>query len=307
MKLQNKNILVTGNNGFIGKNICRFLIDKSANVIGVDHSTVHTEEWMKNLMKFEQKDVTDWKTFEGLQKDDIDVVFHLASPSSIILYNKDPAGSFNTTVDSFINVMKFAKETGAKIVYPSSGSCYGSAKPPQSEKTVPEPLNMYAIAKLAVEGISKTYPDVDTTFLRIFAGYGPYEHHKGEFASPAGLFLEAIMNNQRPVVYGDGSQSRDFVFSNDIVKAFVNSTKFKGKHTINVATGKSYTFNETIQIINKICDKDIKPVHIKKPINYLERTQADISLMKRMLKIKPIDLEKGLKIYATFILDNRIL
>jgi UDP-glucose 4-epimerase len=302
MKLSNKTILVTGNFGFLGKNICRYLINKNVNVIGVDNLSQGTKDETIRDICFYEDDVTNRKIFEKLKKHDIDYIFHLASPSSVILYNRNPIECFNTTIDSFLNILTFAKNNGVKkIVYPSSGSVYGKAKPPQKETDLPQPLNLYAVAKLACENIAKCFPDVEVVFLRIFAGYGPFEDHKKDFASPLTLFLNSIMNNERPIVFGDGKQARDFVYVDDVIKAFVNSLKLEGNYIINVGSGRSYSFNFVIQTINEMLGKNLKPVYVKKPVNYLEKTHADIKLMQKLLKIEPLDLRSGLKKYLEFL------
>src|SRR6266571_1894591 len=191
---------------------------------------------------------------------DIDYIFHLASPSSVILYGKEPQKCFATTTISMINVLRYAKANGVKkIVYPSSGSVYGRASPPQKETTIPRPTNLYAVAKLACEQmIEGTEQPPPTTMLRIFAGYGPGEDHKGQIASPVGGI-------------------------------------------VNAGTGESHTFNEVVQMLNRRLGKNIRPQYINKPMNYLERTHADTSLMMKTFGITPITLEEGVDKYCSSI------
>jgi len=234
---------------------------------------------------------------------DIDYIFHLASPSSVILYGKEPQKCFATTTISMINVLRYAKANGVKkIVYPSSGSVYGRASPPQKETTIPRPTNLYAVAKLACEQmIEGTEEPPPTTMLRIFAGYGPGEDHKGEIASPVGLFLRSIASDERPVIYGDGSQSRDFIYIGDVVKMMMRAAESPAVGIVNAGSGESHTFNEVVQMLNQRLGKNIRPQYINKPMNYLERTHADTSLMMKTFGITPITLEEGVDKYCSSI------
>src|SRR5438132_6383091 len=140
---------------------------------------------------------------------DIDYIFHMGSPSSITLFNSNPQACFRETTEGWLNILNFAKHHAAKkVVFPSSGSVYGRTAPPQAETNEPHPSNLYAVSKLACEHIVEAIDNPPpTTVLRIFAGYGPGEDHKGPFASPVTLFLKSISRNERPVIYGDGSQT----------------------------------------------------------------------------------------------------
>ena len=160
-------------------------------------------------------------------------------------------------------------------------------------------MNLYGIAKLTCEKIAEYYIDkVRSVGLRIFAGYGPGEEHKGRIASPITIFLNSIINDESPIVYGNGTQRRDFVYIDDIVEALIRSAEKKNvPPIINVGSGRSYTFNEVINLINKLLGKNIKPRYVPKPSKYLEATQADISLLKHSLGLEPIGLEEGLRRY----------
>jgi UDP-glucose 4-epimerase len=197
--------------------------------------------------------------------------------------------------------MELAVENSCrKVVYPSSGSVYGEAFPPHSEEVTPKPVNLYGIAKLTCERIAHYYSrvkDVKSVGLRIFAGYGPGEGHKKEFASPVTIFLNSILNDESPIVFGDGTQSRDFVYIDDVVEAIIRCAERDTPPIINVGSGKVYPFNDVIRLINELLGKDIRPKYVAKPVNYLEITQADITLMKNILEITPLDLKEGLKKY----------
>uniref|UniRef100_A0A7C5UVG1 NAD-dependent epimerase/dehydratase family protein n=1 Tax=candidate division CPR3 bacterium TaxID=2268181 RepID=A0A7C5UVG1_UNCC3 len=300
--MKSKKVLVTGAAGFIGQNLVNRLLNEGAYVIAFDNFSYGKKE---NLSKFVNEIIIgDVANKEDLDKvKDVDYVFHFGAPSSVILFNRDPVSCFHTTVCGFLNILEWAKKRNIeKLIYPSSGSVYGNTSLPQSEDMLPKPVNLYCVAKLACETLAKNYfNEVPSVGLRIFAGYGPGEEHKKDFASVITLFLRSILNNQAPVIYGDGTQKRDFVYIDDVINSIIASVKEGVKNTIiNVGSGKSYSFNEALDILSSILGKTIKAIYINRPTNYLENTLADITKMKKILKISPLSLEEGLKKYLTY-------
>jgi UDP-glucose 4-epimerase len=299
MKWSRKKILITGGAGFIGSTLARRLLNKNADIIVLDNLSYGKKENIPKGCEVVIGDVYNEHTL-SLIKGDPDYIFHFAAPSSVVLFNKELKSCVSSTIVGFINIMEFAKERNIKkLVYPSSGSVYGNTSLPQHEKLIPRPVNLYAISKLTCEFIaenySKTVPNVG---LRIFAGYGPGEGHKGSFASVVTLFLLSILKNKLPVLYADGNQSRDFVYIDDVVNAIVSAAeKDIENEIVNIGSGKSHTFNEVIHLINQLLGKQIRPRHVNKPSNYLEKTLADITKMRKLLNIKPLDLESGLEKY----------
>jgi len=296
MKLEGKRILVIGGAGFLGYHLTRKLLAENAEVIVLDNFSDGRKEYIPPACDLVEGDVCDKNSFAQIK--DIDYIFNLGSPSSIILFNKNPMACANITVGGFVTVLEWAKANGVKkVVYPSSGSVYGNTPLPQSEEMTPKPANLYGVCKLACENIAKIYSNIPSVMLRVFAGYGPFEDHKGEFASVVTLFLNKIVKNESPVIYGDGTQSRDFVYIDDVVQAFLSSLEKGVEGAINVGSGKPYKFNELTDIINSLLGKEIEPVYVDKPVNYLENTQADITKMENLLNVKPLLLESGLERY----------
>lgn len=303
MNWSGKRALVTGGAGFIGLNLVKGLCAANSHVTVLDDFSAAPRSNLSGLpIDIVEGSVMHESSFAKLK--DIDYVFHLASPSSVILYRKDPQKCFETTTVSMINVLRYAKANGVrKIVYPSSGSVYGRASPPQKETTIPKPTNLYAVAKLACEQmIDGTEEPPPTTLLRIFAGYGPGEAHKGQIASPVGLFLKSIASNERPVIYGDGLQSRDFIHISDVVRIMMRAAETSKTGIVNAGSGKSHTFNEVVAMLNARLEKSIKPLYINKPINYLEQTLADTSVMQEAFGVSPMSLEDGIDQYCSSIL-----
>jgi UDP-glucose 4-epimerase len=302
MRWRSKLVLLTGAAGFIGSHVLRRLMREGADIIAVDDLSVGTKENIKFFNgEFYALDVSEKSFTQLMKRYNFDFIFHFGAPSSVILFNKDPEDMFRKTVSGFLNIMELAVENSCrKVVYPSSGSVYGEAFPPHSEVVTPKPVNLYGIAKLTCERIADYYSrvkDVKSVGLRIFAGYGPGEDHKKEFASPVTIFLNSILNDESPIVFGDGTQGRDFVYIDDVIEAIIRCAERDTPPIINVGSGKVYPFNDVIRLINELLGKDIRSKYVAKPVNYLEITQADITLMKNILEITPLDLKEGLKKY----------
>ena len=156
MKWNSKHVLITGAAGFIGFNLLQKFIDLNAEIVVLDDfsSGKSIETLSKMPIEIIRADVSDSRSFQKVPKD-IDFIFHFGAPSSIILFNKDPVLALSNTICGLINAFEFAKSVGAqKVIYPSSGSVYGTTPPPQSENSIPKPKNLYGITKLTCEKIA---------------------------------------------------------------------------------------------------------------------------------------------------------
>lgn len=302
--MKGKKIVITGVCGFIGRNLVLRLKDGNE-IIGVDNFEYSDKNQCKDLLKdimFIEGDVSKKETFDKLPSD-VDYVFHFGAPSSIILFNKNLHHCYEETVLGLLNAFEFAKKNSIKkVVFPSSGSIYSGNNPPHAEHVYPKPRNSYGAAKMACEAIASSYKDfVDSIGLRIFAGYGPGEELKGDFASVVYLFIRDIVKNKSPVVFGDGTQTRDFIFIDDVVDAIIKSAETTYIGIINVGSGISTSFNDVIKTINDILGRDVKPTYVHKEKNYVEKLQADTRLMKDILKIKPIPLRDGIERFLRYL------
>jgi nucleoside-diphosphate-sugar epimerase len=298
-----KKVLITGAAGFIGFNLLRRFVHLNAQVVAIDNFSAGKpiETLSKMPVNIINADVSYRKTFDALPRD-IDYIFHFGAPSSIILFNKDPVFALSTTICGLNNVFEFAKSVGAKkVVYPSSGSVYGTAPAPQSEHGVTKPTNLYGITKLTCEKIAAWNFDlIPSVGLRIFAGFGPGEEHKGDYASVVTIFLNCMLRNERPVIFGDGTQNRDFVYIDDVVNAIVKSAEKPISNTVvNVGTGKNLKFNDVVEIINNVLKKNIQPVYVAKPEKYFDYTLADTSKMHELLGVNARSPEEGIKEYIS--------
>ena len=250
--MKNKSILLTGGFGFIGKQLTNELVKKKCKVTIFDKS-----RYIPNQLK----DLKEIKVITGNCKDknlekkitgDFDYIFHFGAPSSIIQFKNREYDRLADTVLGFLNIIKLAEKLSVdKLVYPSSGSVYGHSMPPQKEKNELLTTNLYGVGKIACENIASVYNKVNSVGLRIFAGYGPGEEHKKNYASLITLFLKSISKNKSPLVFGNGKQTRDFVYIDDITKCIICAAERKTPRILNVGSGKSYTFIEVIEKINK--------------------------------------------------------
>lgn len=292
--MKRSTLLITGGFGFIGKSFIKQKHNKFKKIFILDNLqySVKDDEILnfKNV-EFIKGDVNDEKVFKKIPK--VDFICHLAAPSSIILFNKNPDDCIKTTINGFLNVINFAKKIEVKkFIYPSSGSVYGKDDSPFDETvTSPHPVNIYGRTKLATEYIARIYEKfIPVVGLRIFASFGPEENHKKDFASVITLFIKDIISGKSPIIFGDGSQTRDFIWIDDVVDTIekVINTDFTG--ILNVGSGISISFNEVLDIIYQtIGVRSPASKYIDKPVNYLENTKANIKLFTRLLNRKPID------------------
>jgi len=304
-------VIVTGANGFIGWNLIKSIADFSDEIIAIDSFEYVKKNYIRELQEefgninLVVGDVSEENTWKKLKGKKIDYIFHFGSPSSIILFNRNPERCYYQTIFSQFFAFKYGRELGAsKIIFASSGNVYGgnSSKKPLSEDDQPIAKNLYASSKIACEQIALANKDyIDFVGLRITAGYGPGEERKGEFSSVIYLFLKDILNGIQPKIFGDGSQERDFIFIEDVISGVIKAAIQDYVGIINLGSGRSVTFNEVIDVMSKLLHRDIKPIYIEKPKNYVENIRIDVSRMKKVLKIEPTDLEDGIKKFIEYL------
>ena len=300
--IKNKKILITGIYGFLGKHLAIKLHDNNE-IIGINlpNKSKNLQKELDNITIIEG-DVSENNTLEKINSD-IDLILHFGSPTSVILFKQDPTRHFNNTVNGMKNILEFAKKNSIKkLIYPSSASVYAKNSPPHTENIIPKPSNPYGSAKVECENLAHSYNDtVNSIGLRIFAAYGPGEEAKQNLSSVINLFLGDVKNSRKPVIFGDGTQTRDFIYVDDAISAIINSTELPQQGIINVGSGISTSFNLVIEKIGNIVEKKIEPVYVKKESNYVEKLQADTKLMESTLKIHPLSIELGISKFAKYL------
>jgi UDP-glucose 4-epimerase len=297
LNFSGKRFLVTGGAGFIGSTVAEKLYRENAEIVILDDFSVGRKANISFECDVIEANVADSNSMRDVG--DVDYILHFAAPSSVILFNEDRNKCLTNTIVGLSNAFEYARTAHVKkIVFPSSGSVYGTAPMPQSETGSAKPMNLYGVAKLACENIARLYADdVDSVGLRIFAGYGPGDERKGNVASVVALFAAEMAKGSSPVIYGDGMQSRDFVYISDVIEAILRSVENDFSGIVNVGSGESHTFNEVVDLINRLSGTNVHPKYVNKPVNYLESTKADITRMRAVLSISPTSLEDGLKKY----------
>jgi UDP-glucose 4-epimerase len=288
-------ILVTGGAGFIGSNLVMEIV-KDHEVTVLDN--FHTGS-MSNLEKVSEK----IRIVEGSCNDalsynlDPEIIFHLGIPSSSPMYKKDPF-LVGDAVNGMIAVMELAKiAKSKKVVFASSSSLYNGVSAPHNELATIQVTDYYTEARLAIERIALLYNQlygIDYAGMRFFSVYGPNEESKGKFANIITQFLWEMREERVPVIFGDGTQTRDFIFVKDVVAALLIASR-TGTGIFNVGTGRSHSFNDVVEILNLKLGCNIKPVYVKNPIkNYVMHTQADTSKMATLGFSPKYSLEEGI-------------
>ena len=285
-------ILVTGGAGFIGSHIVEYLTQRGDDVVVLDdlsNGKMQNLSKVSNDINFVNGDVRDYKLVGQLVKD-VDGVFHEAAlvsvPESFKMQNK----YFDVNVNGTENILKLAKEYGFKIVYASSSSVYGNPKSvPVKEDDDRNPLNPYANTKLEDELLVEKYSEmgVHVIGLRYFNVFG--RRQSKEYAGVIKLFLEKIQQNEAPIINGDGLQTRDFVYVEDVVKANIlamdNNIKYK---FLNVGTGDSISILDLANVCIKASGLSLKSVHGPQLPGDILDSKADLELIKKSLEWKPI-------------------
>ena len=298
--MENKRVLVTGGAGFIGSNIANHLAADN-DVIVVDNCYLGTPENLDAEIEFHDQSVL----AEDLPTD-VDVVFHLAALSSYAMHEDDPTQGVRVNVEGFVNIAEQARQDGCDtVVYATTSSIYGSRTEPSPESMDVTVNTGYEASKLARERYGEYFSnhyDMSMAGLRFFSvyqGYGGAEAHKGEYANVIAQFADDIANGESPVLYGDGTQTRDFTHVSDIVAGAVDAADHELDGVYNIGTGESYSFNTVVELLNDELGTTVDPEYIENPIPesvYVHDTCADYSKLHEATGWEPeIGFEQGIK------------
>ena len=298
-------VVVTGGCGFIGSNIAEELIKKHYVVVIDDLSTGRIENIQslqdKENFEFVRGNITDL----GLLKqifEDVDCIFHQAAIPSVQRSVENPLDTNEANIKGTLNVLIAARDCGVKkVVYASSSSVYGDTPElPKKENMKPNPQSPYAVSKLTGEYYCKVFSDIygiKTICLRYFNVYGPKQDPASEYAAVIPRFINRVLNNQPPIIFGDGNQTRDFTFVKDVVKANILAMEKNVEGVFNIAYGQQISINELANKIMEIVGVKLNPVYDKPRPGDIRNSLADISLAKQKLGYMPeYSLEKGLEV-----------
>jgi UDP-glucose 4-epimerase len=297
--------LVTGGAGFIGSHIVSQLVERGEQVRILDNLSTGRRGNLAGLVdrvEFVQGDLINRPDVERAV-DGVEVVFHEAALASVPRSVEAPLATNAACVTGTVNLLDASRRSGVRrIVYGGSSSAYGDQPTPaKHEALLPAPLSPYAAAKLAGEfycqAFTATY-GLETVTLRYFNVFGPRQDPRSEYAAVIPKFITEMLAGRRPTIFGDGRQSRDFTYIDNVVQGNLLAAEAPAAvgRTVNVACGQSYDLLELIAGINRVLGADIQPNFEPPRAGDVRESLADISLARELLGYEPIvDFNEGLR------------
>lgn len=310
--LSNSNFLITGGAGFIGSNIVEYLIKNNAGKVRVLDNLSNgyfdnIKEFLGNdNFEFIEGDIRDYETcFSALEG--IDYVSHQAALGSVPRSIKDPITTNDVNVNGFVNLMTAVKNNSRikKLVYAASSSTYGDSQElPKVEGNEGKPLSPYAVTKLVNEIYADVFSKVyglHTIGLRYFNIYGPKQSPDNPYAAVIPLFIKAAINNESPLIFGDGKTSRDFTYVENAVQANIKGMLLKNElfknEVVNIACGENNSLLRLWDIISNISRCNCRPIFKDERSGDVKASLASIDKAFRLIGYKPsIFFEEGVKL-----------
>jgi nucleoside-diphosphate-sugar epimerase len=299
-------VVVTGGAGFIGSHIASALSASGARVRVVDDlSTGHREniDEIGGDIDFIQGSVADESVLTKAL-DGAEVVFHEAAIPSVPRSVAEPTQTHIASVDGTFSLLLAARDKKVRrVVYAASSSAYGDQPTlPKVEQMAPDPLSPYAVAKLVGEYYCQVFTRVyglETVSLRYFNVFGPRQDPGSQYSGVVSRFISCLLGNERPVIYGDGEQSRDFTYIENVVAANLSAANAAGAvgKVINVANGAQITLNELLAELKELTGKqDVTAEYLEPRVGDVRHSLADITLARELLNYQSrVDLREGLK------------
>lgn len=292
--MEGQRVLVTGGAGFIGSNLANHLAADNE-VIALDDLYLGTPENLSADVAFVEASVLE----EDLPTD-VDVLFHLAALSSRQMLEENPREGARVNVEGFVNAVEQARDDGCEtVVYASTSSIYGSQRDPCPEDTDVEASTGYDASMMGRERYAEYFSNfhdlslAGMRFFSVYQGYGGNEEHKGQYANTVSQFADQVARGEPPVLWGDGSQTRDFTHVDDVVRGLELAADEELDGVYNLGTGEPYSFNEMVELINEELGTDVDPEYEPVPIdNYVYHTCADPSRFEAATGWQPgVDFE----------------
>ena len=303
--------LVSGGAGFIGSNICRRLVTEGCFVRVVDNLLTGKRSNLASIIdkiEFVEADMGVPEVARSVIKG-IDVILHEGALPSVPRSVDDPALTHQHCVDATFALLLAARDAGVKrFVYAASSAAYGDTPTlPKVETMAPNPLSPYAVGKLVGEYYCSVFSKVfglETIALRYFNVFGPQQDPASQYAAAIPAFVTAILRNQPPTIYGDGEQSRDFTYVDNVVQANLLAARAKQTHgeVVNIACGEAVTVNAIIGMINQLLGKNVKPIYAPARAGDVKHSLADITAARKLIGFEPVllfreGLEKSIDWY----------
>jgi len=299
-------VLVTGGAGFIGSHLVRGLLDRGHEVVVADNLATGRKQNLDGVMDhidFRLVDMSDLDQARSAVKG-VQAVYHEAAIPSVPRSVEDPVGSNNANINATLNALVAARDEGVqRFVYAASSSAYGEDETlPKTEDLMPRPLSPYAIGKLTGEYyctvFNKLY-GLPTIALRYFNVFGPRQDPKSEYAAVIPKFIMALLNGKGPTIFGDGEQTRDFTFVQNVVDANLLALEAKQGfgEVINAACGDRFSLNELYTRLREIIGGGTEPTYAPARPGDVKHSLADISKARRLLGYSPaVSFEEGLRL-----------
>ncbi len=297
--------LVTGGAGFIGSNIVEELVCLGEEVVVLDNLSTgfreNIEPFLENI-RFINGDIRDNEVVKKAMIN-VDYVLHQAALASVPRSIDDPLFVNDVNVNGTMNILEEARKAGVKcLVYAASSSAYGDSDfSPKRENLSPSPLSPYAVSKLVGEHYCSVYSNIfglPTVSLRYFNVFGPRQDPKSQYAAVVPIFISKLLNKNRPEIFGDGEQSRDFTYVKNVVNANLLASKSADSaagEMMNVACGSEYTVNELLKYIKTHLGSDVDPKYSDTRAGDVKHSLADISKAKKLIDYSiEVSFEEGI-------------
>lgn len=289
--------LITGGGGFIGSHLVERFISEGRDVRVVDNFLTGKRE---NLAPFKGR----FELIEGDLADPevcrracqgVSIIFHEAALPSVPKSVANPVASHRSNIEATFNLLVAAREAGVKrLIYAASSSAYGETETlPKIETIIPSPLSPYAVQKLTGEHYCTAFTrcyGLETLSLRYFNVFGPRQDPASQYAAAIPAFVTAILQDRPPTIYGDGEQTRDFTYIENVLhanKLAAEAPRTRGE-AINVACGERISINDIIRTINQSLGKNVVPRHVEPRPGDIRHSWADIRLAEQLIGFRPV-------------------
>ncbi len=297
--------LVTGGAGFIGSHIVDALVKNGEKVRVIDNLSTGNAanlEHLINDIEFIEGDIRDTNLLDKAMKG-VDFCFHEAALPSVARSVEDPITVNQVNIDGTLNLLFAAKKNKVKrFIYASSSSAYGdSSSLPKKEDMKPHPLSPYAVSKLTGEyycGVFYSVYGLETLCLRYFNVFGPRQDPNSQYAAVIPKFITCFLRNTSPQIYGDGTQSRDFTYIDNVVYANMLAAKAKSTsgQVLNIACGRRTSLNDLVELLKNLLSSKVSPDYAEPRSGDIKHSLADISEARHMLGYSPkTSFEQGIK------------
>lgn len=301
------NFLITGIAGFIGSSLAHALVARGHSVRGIDNLSTGNIENLQDIrdrIDFREADLLDIDVVQDACRG-IDFIFHEAALPSVPRSIRDPIACNAANAEGTLTLLVAARDARVKrVIYASSSSLYGDTPAlPKHESMTPDPISPYAVSKLAGEYYMRSFFRVyglETVAIRYFNVFGPRQNPDSMYSGVLSVFITRMLRAEQPTIYGDGKQSRDFTFIDNVIAANLlacdaPADQVAGR-SFNVATGSRATLNYTYSVLQKLTNFDRPPLYAEERKGDVKHSHADISLAQKHLGYRPlVSFEQGLE------------